>query len=48
MDMEKVAQGFELVVANIMLLSEKLGTDFYDAFVEQNAAFLDDTDPRNC
>ena len=44
MDMEKVAQGFELVVANIMLLSEKLGTDFYDAFVEQNAAFLDDTD----
>lgn len=39
MDMEKVAQGFELVVANIMLLSEKLGTDFYDAFVEQNAAF---------
>ena len=32
MDMEKVAQGFELVVANIMLLSEKLGTDFYDAF----------------
>ena len=44
MDMEKVAQGFELVVANIMLLSEKLDTDFYDAFVEQNAAFLDDTD----
>lgn len=44
MDMEKVAQGFELVVANIMLLSEKLDTDFYDAFVEQNAALLDDTD----
>ncbi|MDU0399279.1 hypothetical protein LMG8526HA_00114 [Lactococcus lactis] len=40
MDMEKVAQGFELVVANIMLLSEKLDTDFYDAFVEQNAAFF--------
>lgn len=39
MNMEKVAQGFELVVENITKLSEKLDTDFYDAFVEQNAAF---------
>ncbi|TKV34887.1 class I SAM-dependent methyltransferase, partial [Citrobacter sp. TBCS-11] len=44
MNMEKVAQGFELVVENITKLSEKLDTDFYDAFVEQNAAFLDGTD----
>lgn len=43
MNMEKVAQAFELVVANIMTLSEKLDTDFYDAFVEQNAAFLDES-----
>ncbi|KGH33402.1 class I SAM-dependent methyltransferase [Lactococcus cremoris] len=44
MNMEKVAQGFELVVENITKLSGKLDTDFYDAFVEQNAAFLDGTD----
>jgi len=41
MDMEKVAQGFEWIVANINTLSEKLDTDFYDAFVEQNGQFLD-------
>ena len=41
MDMEKVAQAFELVVANVEALMAQLDTDFYDAFVEQNAAFLD-------
>lgn len=40
MNMEKVAQAFELVIANIEKISEELDTDFYDAFVEQNATYL--------
>ncbi|MGF1982698.1 class I SAM-dependent methyltransferase [Lactococcus taiwanensis] len=46
MDMEKVAQGFEWIVANINTLSEKLDTDFYDAFVEQNGQFLDEENQK--
>lgn len=38
-NMEKVEQGFALVVANIERLQKELNTDFYDAFVEQNVAF---------
>ncbi|MCL2114155.1 MAG: class I SAM-dependent methyltransferase [Streptococcaceae bacterium] len=40
MNMDKVAQAFELVIANIEKISEELDTDFYDAFVEQNATYL--------
>ncbi len=42
MNMEKIEQAFGLVTANIEAIQEKLDTDFYDAFVEQNAQFLDE------
>ncbi|MFC4651824.1 class I SAM-dependent methyltransferase [Lactococcus nasutitermitis] len=40
MNMEKVEQAFGLLTANIEVIQRELNTDFYDAFVEQNANFL--------
>lgn len=40
MDMEKIEQAFMLINENIEHIEKTLDTDFYDAFVEQNAAFL--------
>lgn len=40
MDIEKIEKAFGLVLENIMGIQAELTTDFYDAFVEQNAAYL--------
>lgn len=40
MDIEKIEKAFGLVLENIMGIQAELMTDFYDAFVEQNAAYL--------
>ena len=40
MDIEKIEKAFGLVLENIMTIQAELMTDFYDAFVEQNAAYL--------
>lgn len=40
MNMEKIEQGFLLMIENIESIAREQNTDFYDAFVEQNAAFL--------
>ncbi|WP_374286061.1 class I SAM-dependent methyltransferase [Lactococcus sp.] len=40
MNMEKIEKGFTLINSNIELIETSLQTDFYDAFVEQNATFL--------
>ncbi|MFK4959797.1 class I SAM-dependent methyltransferase [Lactococcus garvieae] len=40
MDIEKIEKAFGLVLENIMAIQAELLTDFYDAFVEQNAAYL--------
>lgn len=40
MDIEKIEKAFGLVLDNIMAIQAELMTDFYDAFVEQNAAYL--------
>lgn len=40
MDIEKIEKAFGLVLENIMAIQAELMTDFYDAFVEQNAAYL--------
>lgn len=47
MNMEKVAQAFELVLENVKAFEQALDTDFYDALIEQNVAFLKESELTN-
>lgn len=41
MDMEKIERAFGWLTENVSALEKALDTDFYDALVEQNAAYLE-------
>ncbi|MGT2911422.1 class I SAM-dependent methyltransferase [Streptococcus cameli] len=40
MNFEKIEQVYDLLLENIQTLQNQLGTNFYDAMIEQNAAYL--------
>ncbi|MCQ9211613.1 class I SAM-dependent methyltransferase [Streptococcus sp. B01] len=40
MNFEKIEQAYDLLLENVQTLQNLLGTNFYDALIEQNAAYL--------
>ena len=40
MNFEKIEEAFGLLLENIQTIQNQLGTNFYDALIEQNAAYL--------
>ncbi len=38
---EKIEQAYELLLENVQTIQNQLGTNFYDALIEQNAAYLE-------
>ena len=44
MNFEKIEEAFGLLLENIQTIQNQLGTNFYDALIEQNAAYLGETE----
>lgn len=44
MNFEKIEQAYDLLLENVQTIQNQLGTNIYDAMIEQNAAYVSGTD----
>ena len=44
MNFEKIEEAFDLLLENVQTIQNQLGTNFYDALIEQNVAYLGETE----